>query len=244
MGAAYAVFEVTFGETPWYHTYSVIYINPNNNNLFHFVILINRQTNELKVDSKLVGPHNTPDTPTFEQVDAKVRSENDLNGFTLNKKQQGPNGDIYTMVYSNSRGDTYTFQVNLDPAGRMYISSKQFQQSGGSWYDPNNDPTYWGPPSGPSGQTVVDDMPPPNATMAQVYNSKSFQACFKALTQISAYASAQIQGISWSLNPFTHVTSYKLSFWVSTGQFEAVLSYDNVSGKAKVDSVTPGSSAF
>ena len=128
------------------------------------------------------------------------------------------------------------------------MTSRSIQQvvsPGG--YDPNNDPTYWGPPSGPSGpsgKTVVDDMPPPNATMAQVYNSKSFQACFKALTQNPAYASAQIQGVGWSLNPFTHVTTYKVSFWASGGNFEAVLSYDNTSGKAKVDSVTPSSSAF
>lgn len=201
------------------------------------------------VKSKEVGTGNIPDAPskptdsTFNRVDAKLRTENNLVGFSVTRstRQQGPNGDTYTVVYQNSRGDTSTFQVVVFPNGQIYMTSRSIQQvvsPGG--YDPNNDPTYWGPPSG---QTVVDDMPPPNATMAQVYNSKSFQACFKALTQISVYASAQIQGVSWSLNPFTHVTSYKLSFWVSTGQFEAVLSYDNVSGKAKVDSVTPGSSA-
>lgn len=67
--------------------------------------------------SKEVGTGNIPDTPsnqtdsTFARVDAKLRAENNLVGFSVTQstRQQGPNGDTYTVVYQNSRGDTYTF---------------------------------------------------------------------------------------------------------------------------------------
>lgn len=60
----------------------------------------------------------------FRLIDAKLRNENNLNGFDVTKvTKQVVNGFIYTISYKNSVGTTITYTVILGTNGKITVDN-------------------------------------------------------------------------------------------------------------------------
>ena len=108
--------------------YTIVYRNPEGAE-FTYVVLVPFNNGEITVESSSgkaapVTPPVLPGSPVtltkeeyendpnFQAIDQKLRSENDLEGFTpTSVSRQIVNGNLYTIVYRNPEGAEFTYVV-------------------------------------------------------------------------------------------------------------------------------------